>query len=113
MLLVAIEMLLQQLEVAGDHEQQVVEVVRDAAGQLPDGLHLLRLRQPSLAFPQRLLDMLAVAEIMDHAGEVAPAVGLEFADRQMQRKGGAVLAPAAHLAANADDLLDAGRLGSC
>ena len=34
---------LQRLEVADDDGQQVVEVVRDAAGQLADRLHLLRL----------------------------------------------------------------------
>ena len=32
-----------QLAVTVDHLQQVVEVVRDAAGELADGLHLLRL----------------------------------------------------------------------
>ena len=39
----------QHLEAAGDHHQQIVEVVRHAAGELPDRLDLLRL-------PQRLLD---------------------------------------------------------
>ncbi len=34
-----------QLSVECDDRQQVVEVVRDAAGELPDGLHLLRLSQ--------------------------------------------------------------------
>ena len=48
-------------EIADDDGQQVVEVVRDAAGQLADRLHLLRL-------PQRLL------------GEFAPlALGVELA----------------------------------
>ena len=101
-------MRLEQLQVAGDDQQQIVEVVGDAAGELADRLHLLRLRQAPLALPQRLLDMLAVAEVVDHAGEIAPAIGLELADRQMQRKRRAVLAPATHLAADADDLLDAG-----
>ncbi len=36
---------LQQIERADDAGQQIVEVVRDAAGQLPDRLHLLRLPQ--------------------------------------------------------------------
>ena len=35
----------QDLEGAGDDGQDVVEVVGDAAGQLADGLHLLRLAQ--------------------------------------------------------------------
>ena len=108
-LIFAVEPLFQELVVAGDHEEQVVEVVRDAAGQLPDGLDLLGLGQ-TLALPECFLYMPAIAEIMDHAGEIAPAIRLELADGQMQRKGGAVPAAAAHLAADSDDLLDAGRL---
>ena len=108
LLLVAGQLQVQQLEVAGDDQQQIVEVVSDAAGQLAHGFHLLSLRQAPLALSQRLLDMLAVAEIMDHAGEVPPAIGGELADGQVERKGRAVLAPATHFSANADDLLDAG-----
>src|SRR5882757_6239425 len=36
---------LQQLEGAGDTGQEVVEIVRQAARQLTDGLHFLRLTQ--------------------------------------------------------------------
>ena len=43
----------QDLRVARDHGQQVVEVVRDAAGEPPDRLHLLRLAEPLLE-PQPL-----------------------------------------------------------
>ena len=39
-------------EIADDDGEQIVEVVRDAAGQLADGFHLLRL-------PQRLLGQFA------------------------------------------------------
>ena len=35
----------QQLQVAADHLQQVVEVMRNAAGQVADGLHLLAVAQ--------------------------------------------------------------------
>ena len=45
---------LQQLQAAGDAGQQVVEVVRQAAGELADRLHLLRLAQRLLGLPQRL-----------------------------------------------------------
>ena len=38
----------QDLGVAADHGQQVVEVMRDAAGEPADGLHLLRLAEPAL-----------------------------------------------------------------
>ena len=43
--LVFLRRALDQLQVAEDHGQQVVEVVRDAARQLTDRLHLLRLQQ--------------------------------------------------------------------
>ncbi len=39
---------LDEVEVADDHRQQVVEVVRDAAGQLADRVHLLRLGERRL-----------------------------------------------------------------
>jgi len=35
--------LCREVEIAGDHRQQVVEIVRNAAGELADRLHLLRL----------------------------------------------------------------------
>src|SRR4051794_25974201 len=44
-----------QLAEAGHARHQVVEVVRDPAGQLADRLHLLRLPQPLLALAQRVL----------------------------------------------------------
>ena len=37
--------LAQQFEAAENRHQQIVEVMRDAAGQLADRLHLLRLEQ--------------------------------------------------------------------
>ena len=39
-----------QLQIAADDLQHVVEVVRDAAGELADRLHLLRLPQLRLGF---------------------------------------------------------------
>src|SRR5690606_3332204 len=45
----AADVVLQQLQVAGDHRQQVVEVVRDAAGELADRLDPLRVAQLLLA----------------------------------------------------------------
>ena len=45
-----------KLAVAEDRRQQVVEVVRHAAGQLADGFHLLRL-------PELRLERLALADI--------------------------------------------------
>src|SRR5262245_42905297 len=79
----------------------------DTAGQLADGLHLLRLRQSPLAFPQRFLDMSPVTDVVDHTSEIATALRLEFADRQVQRECRPVLAAATYLSTDADDFPDA------
>ena len=42
---------LQRLQIADDDGQQIVEVVRDPAGQLADRLHLLRLAKLFLGLP--------------------------------------------------------------
>jgi hypothetical protein len=58
---------LHELRVAEDRLQQVVEVVGDAAGQLPDGLEPLRL-------VQALLELLALLASTNRGGDVtAPA----------------------------------------
>lgn len=42
-----------QLQIAEDDRQQIVEIVRDAAGQLPERFHLLRLPQAGFGgFPR-------------------------------------------------------------
>ena len=41
---------LRRLDIADDHGEQVVEVVRDAAGKLPDRLHFLALAGNGLGF---------------------------------------------------------------
>ena len=43
----------EHFDAAGDHRENVVEVVRDAAGELADRLHLLRLAQLALGFLER------------------------------------------------------------
>ena len=43
--LVRLEAALQDLRVAADDHQQVVEIVRDAAGELAERFHFLRLRE--------------------------------------------------------------------
>src|SRR5215470_18770102 len=80
----------------------------DAAGKLANSLHSLRLRQPTFTLAQSLFDVLAIADVVDHAGEGALAIGLEFAHRQVHRKRCSILASAADLAPNADDPFDAG-----
>ena len=55
--------------------QQVVEVVRDAAGEPADRLHLLRLAQLLLGLAQRLLGALALGDVGDeHEPDVAARV---------------------------------------
>src|SRR6478752_4668912 len=56
----SVELALQQVAVADHRRHQVVEVVRDAAGELADGLHLLRLAQ-------LLLELMAAADVFDQA----------------------------------------------
>ena len=46
-----------QLAVANDDVQQIIEIVRDPAGELADGFHLLRL--PQLLLNALLLERLA------------------------------------------------------
>ena len=79
-----IEAGLEHLEIAGDHRQKIIEVVRDAPGQLADRLHLLRL-------PELLLHFLAARQIANEPGKDALAVGLRFADGEFHRKDVAAL----------------------
>ena len=63
----------QQLRVADDRGQQVVEVVRDAARELGDSLHLVRVVEPSL-------------EHAGHPGEPELAEGaVQFDERELPR----------------------------
>ena len=54
-----VELVQEQLAVSHDDHEEIVEVVRDAAGQPADGLHLLRLAELLLALTKRLLRALA------------------------------------------------------
>ena len=55
-----------ELAVAADRGQQVVEVVRHAAGELADGLHLLRLPQLALEADPLLLGLSARRDVLEH-----------------------------------------------
>ena len=63
--------LVQQVEVAVDDGEQVVEIVRHAAGQLAHDFHLLRLAQPLLADAQRLLGGAALQHHLDGGAQLA------------------------------------------
>ena len=80
--------LLQDADGAGDDGQDVVEVVRDAAGQLADRVHLLRL--PQLGFRGLLFGQVAADEEMA-ADRLRPRPG------PVQRDGLAVLVDIARL----------------
>ncbi len=59
-----------------DAGQQVVEVVRDAAGQLPDRFHLLRLAKRFLGLPQRVgRDLLGGDVATDRVDEIVARYG--------------------------------------
>ena len=53
-----------ELRVAGDDRDQIVEVVRDAAGERADRLELLRLAKLRLALAQRRFDARALADLV-------------------------------------------------
>ena len=72
-----------------------------SAGQLADRFHLLRL-------PKLLLHLGARRDVADEAGIDAGRAEQDFADRQLHRKDGAVLALRLDLASDADDPLLAG-----
>jgi len=66
--------LAQQIEVADDDREQIVEIVSDAAGQIADRLHLLRL-------PKLIVDLLALGHILDNAQYVLHFAALVCARR--------------------------------
>ena len=64
---------MQQVQIAGDDLQQIVEVMRDAAGELAQRLHLLRLAQRGFGFGQGL----GVGAVPGHvAGDAIDEVAL-------------------------------------
>ena len=71
--------LAQQIEIAHHGHQQIVEVMRDAAGELADGLHLLRLAQ-------LLLRLLAGGDFLHQIGRALFDALLE-GRRQFRQRG--------------------------
>ena len=83
--------------VPGDHGQDVVEVVRDAAGELADRLHLFGLPDP-------LLGRDLVGEVADEPVEHEAAARPQRGDAQLRRDFLAVPTPDLELAAGLTDL---------
>ena len=75
-----LEPALQDLRVAGDDHQQIVEVVRDAAGELAERLHLLRLGELLARLFERDLRLVLLGDVARHLGEADQLAGL-VADR--------------------------------
>ena len=72
------EILPRQLDVADDRAEDVVEVVRDAAGERAEGFHLLRLAQLRFEPLPRRLGVLHVLDVHDDADQAEElAVGSE------------------------------------
>ncbi len=69
-----------QRQAAEDDHQQVVEIMGDAAGQLPDRLQLLRLEQGLAGLLQLLLRLQALGDVAGHLGEAGQGSGI-VADR--------------------------------
>ena len=90
------EIRMEHLQIGDDRRQVIVEIMRDAAGELADRLHLLRL-------PELLLHLLAARQVADEAGEYPLSVGARFADGELHREDRAVLGEALHQTAIADD----------
>ena len=66
---------LHQLKAAGDPRQHIVEIVRDAAGELSDGFHLLRLHQLFARLLQLQLRLAPFGKIAGYLGKTdEPAV---------------------------------------
>ena len=97
------ELHLQQLVVAGDDGEQVVEVVGDAAGELPDRLHALRLAQRLV-----LHDLLADVAVEQHEADEQPLLVAQHRDDDL---GGELLAGLA-VEAN-DERLGVALVSSC
>ena len=82
------EVLDEHLGVAVDGHQQIVEVVRDAAGEPSDRLHLLRLPQLLLALLQRVLRLLALDDVAHDGGKRRAFAALQRRERKLARESG-------------------------
>src|SRR5512144_1900970 len=89
---IAADALLQELQIAHDNGEQVVEIVCDAAGELAHCFHLLRL-------PELLFDLFAFSDVLLHRDKVDdPVPVLDRRDRGQLPEQLAVLLLVAQLA---------------
>ncbi len=85
---------LHDLEIAENHRQQVVEVMGDAAAELADRLHLLRLEQRLAGLFQGLLRLVRLGHITGDLGKAEQRAGVAAnrIDDHVGKKPRAVLA---------------------
>ena len=100
------------LHVVADRGKRLVELMRQRRGHLAHRGQARDMDQFGLQFLQPGLGLLMLGQVADETGEVGLAVGLHFADRQLHRKGRAVLALAGHDPPDADDVPLAGAIGN-
>ena len=86
----------EHFQIGDDRRQNIVEIVRDAAGELADRLHLLRLAE-------LILHLLAAGQVANEAGEDPPAIRSRFPHRQFHREVHAGLREPLHQPSVADD----------
>ena len=95
--------------VGRDRGQGLVDLVRDAGGQFAEDHQAVGVQKLLLESPDLLLGRAELGQVAHDADEARAVVLADLADRQVHREGGAVAAPAGHLAALADDAGVAGR----
>src|SRR5204862_4150 len=100
--IVLAEILDEHLGVAEDRREQVVEVVRDAARQLPDRVHLERVPELLLALAERVFGPLPFGQVADEAREQRGGARLDARDRELRRELAAVGPDGGRLEAPAD-----------
>src|SRR3981189_3714540 len=85
-----------KFETAEHRHQQIVKIVGDAAGELPDGVHLLRLKQGLACLFEFLLGVPALGNVPCDLGvsKSLPAVVANGIDDDVRPEAAAVLADA-------------------
>ena len=89
---VAFSEIAQQVDIADDNAEQVVEIVRHTTSQIADCFHFLRLMQLRFEFGAFRLLLFLIGEVAQYSSEVAMTAGPPFGNRQMRRKDDPILA---------------------
>jgi hypothetical protein len=101
--IVAVECLEQQIGIAVNRRQDVVEVVGDAAGQPPHRFHLVRLPQPGLRGAKRLLRLDALGHVPGIDHHALAWIVLDPAPERLEHPPAAVLVSEAEVQGRIDN----------